>query len=82
MRITDILVTFDSYWFTIAGEDFKCCLENWASNDQYYWYPDQETPYIFDIDVMKGFRTPERCRDYMIKCIKKTIKRFNKEILQ
>jgi len=81
MKYTNELLTDDTYWFTIAKEDFKCCLENWTSNRQYYWYPDQETSYIFDIDVMKGFRTPEKCRDYMVSCIKRTIKKFNKEIL-
>ena len=69
----------DQYFFDLGNECGFCCnREVWGDNNHLMWLPDINTEDIWEIDVLKAFRTKEKCVEYMQRCVKDKIKAFQK----
>ena len=67
------------HYFDVAGDQFHCELEEeYSRNNHAYWYPWVNSG--FGIDHGKAFNTPEACEKYMKLEIKKTCKRYLRDL--
>lgn len=72
----------DTIHFNIGTEEFKIEL---VDNSYYggkavkYYCPSPSKSDSFNIDTTKQFRTEQRCKEYIIKCVKNTCKSILKE---